>query len=209
MAVLGAIGTSSSARSQSATPGCVSDRYGNVQCPPPGGTCIKDLAGEVRCSPLDGGILLDRYKVPVCGPGQCVTDIKGDVFCSSVPRKDECGLGQVHFSRDGLHFVVTEATAIEEDRERIALKRPRGEHVILNKSETAGKVSHSKLDSTSKPQAAKFLGLNGVICAPCAHATCGRAAPSGPRYRDHHAYAALKRRSSTAVCLVSHELTSR
>ena len=86
LAVLGAIGTSSSARSQSATPGCVSDRYGNVQCPPPGGTCIKDLAGEVRCSPPDGGILLDRYKVPVCGPGQCVTDIKGDVFCSGVPK---------------------------------------------------------------------------------------------------------------------------
>src|ERR1700716_504946 len=77
LAALGAVGISSPARSQSATPGCVNDRYGNVQCPPPGGTCVKDLAGEVRCSPPDGGILLDRYKVPVCGLGQCVTDIKG------------------------------------------------------------------------------------------------------------------------------------
>jgi hypothetical protein len=86
LAVLGAIGISSSVRSQSATPGCVNDRYGSVQCPPPGGTCIKDLAGEVRCSRADGGILLDRYKVPVCGPGQCITDIKGEVFCSRVPK---------------------------------------------------------------------------------------------------------------------------
>ena len=59
LAALAAIGTSSSARSQSVSPGCVNDRYGNVQCPPPGGTCVKDLAGEVRCSPADGGILLD------------------------------------------------------------------------------------------------------------------------------------------------------
>ena len=86
LAVLGAIGISSSVRSQSATPGCVNDRYGSVQCPPPGGTCVKDLAGEVRCSQPDGGIQLDRYKVPVCGPGQCATDIKGEVFCSRVPK---------------------------------------------------------------------------------------------------------------------------
>jgi hypothetical protein len=86
LAALAAIGTSLSARSQSISPGCLNDRYGNVQCPPPGGTCVKDLAGEVRCSPADGGILLDRYKVPVCGPGQCITDIKGEVFCSRVPK---------------------------------------------------------------------------------------------------------------------------
>jgi len=86
LAALAAIGTSSSARSQSLNPGCLNDRYGNVQCPPPGGTCVKDLAGEVRCSPEEGGILLDRYKVPVCGPGQCITDIKGEVSCSRVPK---------------------------------------------------------------------------------------------------------------------------
>ena len=86
LAALAAIGTSSFARSQSVSPGCLNDRYGNVQCPPPGGTCVKDLAGEVRCCPEDGGILLDRYKVPVCGPGQCVTDVKGEVFCSRVPK---------------------------------------------------------------------------------------------------------------------------
>src|SRR5438552_3971555 len=85
------------------------------------------------------------------------------VFCSGVSRKDECGLRQVHFSCDGLHFVVIEATTIEEDRERIALKRPRGEHVILNKGETAGRVAHSKLDSASKPEAAKFLGAEALL----------------------------------------------
>ena len=86
LAAVGAICTAPSARSQSATPGCVSDRYGNVQCPPPGGTCVKDLVGEVKCSPPDGGILIDRYQVPVCGPGQCVTDIKGEVYCSNVAK---------------------------------------------------------------------------------------------------------------------------
>ena len=66
--------------------GCVNDRYGNVQCPPPGGSCVKDLAGDVRCSPADGGITLDRYRVPVCGPGQCIADSKGEIFCSRVGK---------------------------------------------------------------------------------------------------------------------------
>ena len=86
IAVLATVGTIGTALSQSATPGCVSDRYGNVQCPPPGGTCIKDRVGDVKCSPPDGGILIDRYQAPVCGPGQCVTDIKGEVFCSRVAK---------------------------------------------------------------------------------------------------------------------------
>jgi len=85
LAVLGAIGTSSSARSQSATPGCVSDRYGNVQCR--AGRAIKDLAGEVRCSPWMAVSYSTDIKVPVCGPGQCVTDIKGDVFCCPASRR--------------------------------------------------------------------------------------------------------------------------
>jgi hypothetical protein len=52
--------------------GCVNDRYGNPQCPPPGGACLKNRLGEVRCSQADGGILLDRYQDAVCGPGQCI-----------------------------------------------------------------------------------------------------------------------------------------
>jgi|SRR5438477_9868198 len=86
LAVFVAIGAASPARSQSVAPGCVNDRYGNVQCPPPGGSCVKDRYDDIRCSPADGGILLDRYEVPVCGPGQCVTDIKGEVHCSRVAK---------------------------------------------------------------------------------------------------------------------------
>jgi hypothetical protein len=74
------------AHSQSVTPGCLNDRYGNVQCPPPGGSCLLDLYGDVRCSPPDGGILLDRYKKPVCGPGQCIVDRFGEVRCSGVAK---------------------------------------------------------------------------------------------------------------------------
>ena len=29
--------------------GCVNDRYGNPQCPPPGGRCLADINGEIRC----------------------------------------------------------------------------------------------------------------------------------------------------------------
>lgn len=69
-----------------AQPGCLADRYGNVQCGPAGSRCLKDLYGEIKCSPPDGGILLDRYKTPVCGPGRCIPDRTGDVLCSSVSK---------------------------------------------------------------------------------------------------------------------------
>jgi hypothetical protein len=69
-----------------AQPGCVQDRYGSVQCGPAGSHCLRDMAGEVRCSPPDGGILLDRYRTPVCGPGRCLTNRTGDVVCASVPK---------------------------------------------------------------------------------------------------------------------------
>lgn len=85
-AVLVVLGPTSFAYSQSVTPGCVNDRYDNVQCPPPGGSCLKDYLGDVRCSPADGGISLDRYKNAVCGPGQCVVNGRGEVFCSRVPK---------------------------------------------------------------------------------------------------------------------------
>jgi hypothetical protein len=76
----------SSTHAQAITPGCVNDRYGNVQCPPPGGSCLIDFYGEVRCSPPDGGIFLDRYRNAVCGPGQCIVDRLGEVRCSSVAK---------------------------------------------------------------------------------------------------------------------------
>src|SRR5258706_9362236 len=68
LVALTSLSATPSVRAQSVTPGCVSDRSGTPQCPPPGGGCIKDLHGEVRCSPPDGGILLDRYREAVCGP---------------------------------------------------------------------------------------------------------------------------------------------
>lgn len=66
--------------------GCVNDRYGNPQCPPPGGRCLADINGEIRCSPPGGGIQLDRYRMAVCGPGQCMADRNGDIVCSSTRR---------------------------------------------------------------------------------------------------------------------------
>lgn len=60
------------AHSQSVTPGCLNDRYGNVQCPPPGGSCLLDLYGEVRCSSAaKGSAALDRGGDAVCTEG-CV-----------------------------------------------------------------------------------------------------------------------------------------
>ena len=83
-ALLAAFGAS--AHAQSTPPGFVADRYGNVQCPPPGGSCLKDIHDDVRCSPADGGIFLDRYKNAVCGPGQCIVDRLGEVMCSREAR---------------------------------------------------------------------------------------------------------------------------
>ena len=66
--------------------GCMNDRYGNVQCGPAGSQCLKDHVGEVKCSPPDGGIVLDRYRTPVCGPGSCLANRYGDILCSSVSK---------------------------------------------------------------------------------------------------------------------------
>ena len=66
--------------------GCVNDRYGNPQCPPPGGHCVANINGDVRCSTPGGGIMLDRYRTPVCGPGQCIANRTGDIVCSGAVR---------------------------------------------------------------------------------------------------------------------------
>ena len=66
--------------------GCVNDRYGNPQCPPPGGHCMANINGDIRCSTPGGGILLDRYRTPVCGPGQCIANRTGDILCSATAR---------------------------------------------------------------------------------------------------------------------------
>lgn len=70
-----------SARSQ-----CTPNIYGDVLCPTADSRCLKDLFGDWWCSTPGGGIELDRTRSPVCGPGACVTDLRGDIKCSSEAR---------------------------------------------------------------------------------------------------------------------------
>jgi hypothetical protein len=65
---------------------CVTDRFGNAFCPPPGGGCVKEIFDKVKCSSADGGILLNRFQAAECGPGQCVTNRLGEIFCSSAVK---------------------------------------------------------------------------------------------------------------------------
>ena len=67
-------------------PACTADRYGNPACPPAGGQCTADRYGNPVCSPADGGVATNRVGEIVCGRGACVTDVHGEVMCSSVPR---------------------------------------------------------------------------------------------------------------------------
>lgn len=66
--------------------GCVTSRSGETLCPAPDSKCAKDLYGDWHCSPPGGDVTLDRGRTPVCGPGQCVVDLRGDVYCSSSSR---------------------------------------------------------------------------------------------------------------------------
>jgi hypothetical protein len=61
---------------------CVNDNFGNAFCPPPGGGCVKEIFDKVKCSAADGGILLNRFQQAECGPGQCITNRLGEIFCS-------------------------------------------------------------------------------------------------------------------------------
>ena len=65
---------------------CITDRYGNSVCPPAGGSCMLDRNGDPVCSPPDGSITKDRYGEAVCGAGACVTNRRGEVFCSTAAR---------------------------------------------------------------------------------------------------------------------------
>lgn len=66
--------------------GCATTRDGRTICPQPDGRCVNDRHGEVVCSTPGGGIVKDRYGDTVCGPGYCITDTNGAVFCSNAPR---------------------------------------------------------------------------------------------------------------------------
>jgi hypothetical protein len=65
---------------------CTPTRDGRLVCPPPDARCVTTRLGDVVCSTPGGGIAFDRYGEAVCGPGNCATDIRGDLFCSSAPR---------------------------------------------------------------------------------------------------------------------------
>ena len=65
---------------------CMTDREGKTVCPAPDAKCLKDRYGDVRCSSPGGDIAIDRYGDPVCGPGYCTKDLRGDLLCSKSPR---------------------------------------------------------------------------------------------------------------------------
>jgi hypothetical protein len=69
-----------------ATAGCVTDRNGQTLCPPADSRCVKTRYGDWTCSPPGGDAVLDRYGNPVCGPGACITDLNGNISCSTQPR---------------------------------------------------------------------------------------------------------------------------
>ena len=66
--------------------GCATARDGRLVCPQPDARCVAIRHGEVMCSTPGGGIVFNRYGEPVCGAGYCITDRRGDVFCSNTAR---------------------------------------------------------------------------------------------------------------------------
>jgi hypothetical protein len=64
---------------------CVRNTAGETVCPPARTQCMAERDNpNIKCSPPDGGIITDRYGKAVCGVGACMTDVRGDVFCSKV-----------------------------------------------------------------------------------------------------------------------------
>ena len=66
--------------------GCVADRNGKVICGQPDSSCAANRLGEIVCTTPGGGMRNDPYGELLCGPGYCVTDQRGDAFCSSLAR---------------------------------------------------------------------------------------------------------------------------
>jgi hypothetical protein len=50
---------------------------------------------------------------------------------NSIPRKDKCGLGQIHFAGDALHFAIAQASCVREHGQRVALERLGSEDIKL------------------------------------------------------------------------------
>jgi hypothetical protein len=65
---------------------CIKDRYGDTVCPQPDARCLADRYGDILCSSPGGGIEKDRYGDVVCAPGHFVADLRGEVWCSKLPR---------------------------------------------------------------------------------------------------------------------------
>ena len=76
----------SAAWAQMSGSACISMRDGTTVCPKPDSQCKLNRYGDLICSTPGGGIEADRYGDLVCGPGYCVKDQRGEVFCSSAPR---------------------------------------------------------------------------------------------------------------------------
>jgi len=76
----------SAAWAQEAGAGCIAARDGRMVCPQPDAKCLINRTGDVICSTPGGGIQADRYGEVVCGPGACVRDERGDIFCATSPR---------------------------------------------------------------------------------------------------------------------------
>ena len=66
--------------------GCMADQNGKVVCGPPDSSCAPNQRGEILCTTSGGGMMADQYGEQLCGPGYCVRDQSGKVFCSSEPR---------------------------------------------------------------------------------------------------------------------------
>lgn len=67
-------------------PRCFRHKDGGLRCPQGSITCLPDALGKVSCAPTDGGVERNNFGEPLCGPGYCMRDWKGDVFCSKTPR---------------------------------------------------------------------------------------------------------------------------
>ncbi len=65
---------------------CTRTQDGSVVCGAADTVCKTDRRGEVFCSTPGGGLLFDRLGAAQCGPGHCVRDQRGEVWCSATPR---------------------------------------------------------------------------------------------------------------------------
>lgn len=65
---------------------CFVHRDGGLRCPQGSVRCMPDALGHWFCAPRDGGVEVNNFGQPLCGPGYCTRDWKGDVFCAATPR---------------------------------------------------------------------------------------------------------------------------